>query len=194
MNRKRSATDERVAELLRKSIKEGTLVDIEDFGTFLPGPKSGFRFIANDRPLIFIAYVHEDLKRAQRLYADLQRQGMNPWLDKNKLLPGQNWPRAIERAIGTADFFVPCFSKNAASKRGVFQAELRYALECANRIPLDEIFLIPVRMDGCAIPEQIRARIQCIDLFLDWEQGVGSVLKTIQREVAARRRKKLLPA
>ena len=194
MNRGRSATDERIAELLRHSIEQGALVDIEDLGTFIPGPTSGFRFIPNRRPLIFIAYVREDLDRAQRLYADLQRHGMNPWLDKNKLLPGQNWPRAIERAIGTADFFVPCFSKNAVSKRGVFQAELRYALECANRIPLDEIFLIPVRMDGCAIPEQIRARIQCIDLFLDWEQGVGSVLKTIQREVAARRRKKLLPA
>jgi hypothetical protein len=184
---------QQIAELLRELIQDGGVVEIDDFGVFIPGPNSGFRFIPNTKPHVFIAYVQEDLDLARRLYADLSAAGMCPWLDKNKLMPGQNWPRAIETAIDTSDFFVPCFSRNAVSKRGAFHSELRYALECANRIPLDEIFLVPIRMDECTVPDQIAHRIQCVDLFPDWDLGLATVVRTIHREVAARKRKQLLP-
>jgi len=38
---------------------------------------------------------------------------------------------------------------------GGFQAEIRYALDCARRIPLDEIFVVPVRLDACRVPRSI---------------------------------------
>ena len=166
------------------------MVDIDDLGVFIPGAHHGFRFVPETKPRVFIGYVHEDLASANRLYADLAAGGARPWMDKKKLLPGQNWPRAIETAIETSDFFVPCFSTNAVSRRGVFNAELRYALECATRIPLDEIFIIPVRMDDCIVPERIRSRIHCVDLFADWEQGIATILKAIHQQASERQLKR----
>ena len=80
-------------------------------------------------------------------------------------MPGQNWPRAIESAIETSDFFIACFSGDSVSKKGGFQAEIRYALDCARQVPLDEIFLVPVRLDPCAVPRTIEKQYQYVDLF-----------------------------
>jgi len=104
-------------------------------------------------------------------------------------MPGQNWPRAIETAIQTSDFFVACFSERATTKRGTFHSELRYALACAAKVPLDEIFLIPVRLDRCVVPGRIARRIQYVDLFPDWEAGVNRVLAVLRRQQQSRRRK-----
>lgn len=179
-----------IARLLRRSLERGTSVEIEGLGTFLPGIGGGFRFIAQSKPRVFIAYVEEDLVHAQTLFAQFTAAGFNPWLDKQKLLPGQNWPRAIETAIQCSDYFVPCFSKHSVSKRGSFHCELRFALECANRIPLDEIFMIPVRIDACLPPARITKSIQYVDLFPSWDEGIQRVINTIQEQETARKGKR----
>ena len=117
-----------VARLVRKCLREGQVVQIDGLGTFRPRGSSGFEFIPETRPRVFIAYVEEDLRLARKLCRELARLDLSPWLDKARLLPGQNWPRSIERAIEVSDFFVACFSRNSVSKRGYFNAELRYAL------------------------------------------------------------------
>ena len=94
-------------------------------------------------PQVFIAYVKEDEDEAGLLCDALHAAGFSPWIGHAQALPGQNWPRAIETAIETSDFFVPCFSHRSVSKWGGFQAEVRYALDCARRMPLDEIFSCP---------------------------------------------------
>ena len=109
-------------------------------------------------------------------------------------MPGQNWPRAIERAIGISDFFVACFSKRATCKRGQFQSELRYALECAARVPLDDVFLIPVRLDDCPVPQRIANHLQYVDLFPDWNKGLRKVAAVIRKQARERRERPLLLA
>jgi hypothetical protein len=126
--------------------------------------------------------VEEDLAFANRLFRHLNDAGFAPWLDRRKLLPGQNWPRAIEEAIETSDFFVACFSHISVQKKGAFQAEIRYALDCAERVPLDDTFLIPARLDDCRVPWKIRREIQYIDLFPDWDLGVRRILAVIEKQ------------
>jgi hypothetical protein len=152
-------------------------------GTFLPSRDKIFEFIPSTKPRIFVAYVEEDLEHAIRLYADLEAAGYLPWMDRKELLPGQNWPRCIERAIQTCDFFIPCFSRHAARKRGTFQAELRYALDCAKFLPLDSIYMVPVRLDACTVPARIAREIQYVDLFPDWTDGVRRVVRTIETQL-----------
>jgi TIR domain-containing protein len=183
-----------VARILRRALENGAAVEIDGLGTFLPGRNRGFRFVAQANPRIFIAYVEEDLAAAKRLYAAFEKRGFRPWLDKKKLMPGQNWPRAIEDAIKTSDFFVACFSRRSVTKRGSFHSELRYALACAATIPLDEIFFIPVRFEKCVVPAQVSRRIQYVDLFPDWETGLAKVLAIVARQEMKRRRKLLLMA
>jgi hypothetical protein len=140
---------------------------------------------------VFLAYVEEDLAFARKLYHAFEANGFRPWLDKKRLMPGQNWPRAIEAAIQTSDFFVACFSRRATCKRGSFHSELRYALFCAARVPLDEIFLIPLRLDDCAVPNRISKQIQYMDLFPDWKVGVGRLIAIMKAQDECRKRKRL---
>jgi hypothetical protein len=177
--------------VLREVLEQGGSIDIDGLGTLSPGGKHGFRFVAHSKPRVFIAYVEEDLSFARRLYRAFDESGFRPWLDKKRLLPGQNWPRAIESAIQTSDFFVACFSRGATSKRGGFHSELRYALFCAAKVPLDEIFLIPLRLDDCVVPNRISRQTQYLNLFPDWDAGVSRLIAVMKAQHQSRKRKRL---
>ncbi len=176
----------RVAEIVRRCLEEGKTVQIDGLGMFRPGPGGVFRFVPRRTPSVFIAYVEEDRAMADRLFEGLEAAGFAPWMDRRRLVPGQNWPRSIEEAIETSDYFVGCFSSRSTGKKGGFQAEIRYALDCARRVPLDMIYLIPVRLDQCRVPRAIQHEIQYLDLFPDWDRGFRRLLALLRRE--ARRR------
>lgn len=131
------------------------------------------------RKRVFLAYAKEDLPRVKPIYRFLQRQGFDPWMDVFRLLPGQDWPRAIERAIEMADFVVPCFSRISCAKRGHFHRELRYALECAQQFPLEATYLAPVRLEPCKVPRRVQQQTQYVDLFPDPRAGLRRLLATL---------------
>ena len=170
-----------VADLVLRSVTAGEAVEIDGLGVFYPDAVRVFRFKPQRRRGVFVAYVEEDRGSAVRLCDALASAGFDPWIDVRKLLPGQNWPRAIEAAIETSDFFVPCFSENSVRKKGGFQAEVRYALDCARQVPLDEIFVVPVRLDACKVPRAIQREYQYVDLFPDWSRGLGRLEGVMRR-------------
>ncbi len=189
---------ETVADIVRQALRGGQTVEIEGLGVFRLATQnrdhlvnnvmanSVFEFIPETRPRVFIAYATEDLILARRLCEALRAEGLSPWLDKDKLLPGQNWPRAIERAIEISDAFVACFSPRSTAKRGQFQCELRYALDCASKRPLEETFLVPVRFEECTVPRRIADQVQYVDLFPDWQKGVNRIARAIRKTVPIR--------
>ena len=190
MKGRRQSSAEKIASIIREALESGVSVEMDGLGVFKPSG-SGCEFVAEKAPSVFIAYVREDLAKVRRLYRDLETSGYRPWLDLEKLLPGQNWPRSIERTIEVSDYFIACFSKRSVSKRGHFQSELRYALDCASRLPLDDIFVIPVRLDDCPLPQRILSQIHYVNLFPDWDKGMRQIRSTISREESRRRRERL---
>jgi nucleoid DNA-binding protein len=160
-------------------LRAGASIEIDGLGHFRLNRSDRVAFEPTGRVPVFIAYADEDSARVRRLAAALCKAGFEPWLYQEKLLPGQNWPSAIERAIDLCDFFVACFSKRSVSKRGHFQCELAYALEAAASVPLDEIYFIPVRLDDCALPAHIAKRVQHVDLYPDWEGGTGELIRAL---------------
>ncbi|MCX6613977.1 MAG: toll/interleukin-1 receptor domain-containing protein [Acidobacteria bacterium] len=103
-------------------------------------------------------------------------------MDRKNLKAGQNWPRLIEAAIEASDFFIGCMSKNSVRKRGGFQSEIRYALDIALRLPLEDTFIIPIRLDDCRLPARIVRELQYIDFFPDWEEGLQHLTHAIQHQ------------
>jgi hypothetical protein len=175
-----------IARIVRRCLERGGAVEIDGLGAFQPDADGGFVFVPQVRPKVFLGYAVEDRRAAERLFDDLLRGGLDPWLDSRKLLPGQNWPRAIEQAISVSDFFLACFSRRSIPKRGHFQSELRYALDCASRQPLDEVYLIPVRIEECRVPVRVQQEFQYVDVFPNWEKGVHRIVTTIRRQLRAR--------
>jgi hypothetical protein len=175
----------RIFEIVRRSLEAGQAVEIEGLGRF-HATEEGYRFDPETRATVFVAYASEDLEGARKLAEGLRAANCSPWLDKDRLMPGQNWTQSIERAIAEADAFVACFSSRSVGKTGQFQRELRYAMECAEKRPLDEVFLLPVRLDRCGVPEKIARQVQYVDLFPDWERGVKRVVRSIRRAARGR--------
>ncbi len=141
--------DGRIAEVLQlidSYLREGTEIEIDGMGRF-ELTDDHVVFQPNGRPRVFLSHAKEDRAEVRKLYEALQEAGFEPWMDDEKLLPGQNWPRAIQRAIELSDFFLICFSRHSVMKRGFFQAELRYALDVAACVPLEEIFIVPTQVD-----------------------------------------------
>jgi hypothetical protein len=156
----------RLARIIRECLAEGVRVEIDGLGSFLPDGAEGPRFLPRNRPRVFLAYVDEDTEPVRRLHDALAAKRFDPWLDKAKLLPGQNWPRAIETAIHTSDFFIGCFSTRAVRKRGSFQSELR--------------------LEQCEVPARVSRQIQYVDLFPNWDAGVRRLLAVLSSEARLR--------
>jgi hypothetical protein len=167
---------EELAGLICRSLQRSSAVEVDGLGVFEKDPGGRISFRYGNYPRVFIAYAVEDREMADRLFVGLEAAGCAPWLDRRKLLPGQDWPQRIQEAIENSDYFIACFSSRSVNKRGGFQAEVRQALECARSIPLDQVFLIPARLDECRVPWRIRRETQYVDLYPDWEAGVGRIL------------------
>jgi hypothetical protein len=175
----------KLVSLLKESLRKGRAVELDGLGLFLPDPETGMKFIPETARRVFIAYVDEDRESALRLADAIGAAGLKVWVDKRRLLPGQDWRRAIERAIEWSDLVVACFSRAGIRKRGQFQAEVRLALRCAERMPLDDWFVIPVRFDDCQLPERVRGT-EYLDLFPDFSAGVAKLVRAIEGELAGR--------
>jgi len=176
--------NEQLADLIRRSLKRSRRVEIDGLGVFERSRGGRVSLRQMNRTRVFIAYATEDGAMAEKLFQALKGQGYAPWMDRMKLMPGQNWPLRIEDAIASADFFIACVSSQSVKKRGGFQAEVRFALDCASRFPIDDVFMVPVRLDDCRVPMRIQRETQYVDLFPDFEAGVARVVATIE----ARRR------
>ncbi len=186
---KQRSGDKALLQLIDRCLCEGAAVEIEGMGSFQHDQNQQVVFRATGDPLVFLAYAQEDRAQVKRLFHDLKKANFDAWLDCERLLPGQNWPRAIEKAIELSDFVIGCFSSNSVSKRGHFQTELAFALDVAKRFPRDEVFFIPVRLDDCQLPRHISGAIHYMDLFPDWTRGVQKLTAAQRRHYLANHRR-----
>ena len=66
--------------------------------------------------LVFISHASEDNSAAKRLTKRLKDDGFAPWLDLERLLPGQDWNLEIEKAMRESEVILLCFSKESVAK------------------------------------------------------------------------------
>ena len=176
-----------VAQIVLRGIAAGKEVEIDGLGVFYPDPLLGFRFEPSTLPQVFLAYGKEDQHTVCRLYDALEAAGFAPWMDVRKLLPGQNWPRAIESAIETSDFFIACFSGRSVVQEGRFSgrdplyARVRPAGAARRNLPGSGT------ARRCLVPRTIEKQYQYVDLFPNWERGAARVMQAMRRELERRR-------
>ncbi len=118
------------------------------------------------RPLrVFLCHSSNDKPAVRELYYALKLYDwIDPWLDKMKILPGQNWRVVIEEAVEASDIVIICLSSHSVNKEGFVQREIRYAYDLALEKPDGMIFLIPLRLEECEVPRGMRS-FQWVDYF-----------------------------
>jgi hypothetical protein len=112
---------------------------------------------------IFVSYASEDRSVAESLVGFLSAAGFTMWFDKESLLGGEHWEAIIEQEIARARRVIICLSKRYVEKTGFVQKELRLAVAQAELRPDSELYLIPVRLDDCAVPRALH-RWHVLDL------------------------------
>jgi len=132
---------------------------------------------------LFLSYTRQDEDKVEWLYNKLEEAGYKPWMDTKVILGGENWEIGIKKAIKESVCFLACLSKNSVSKRGVVQKEIRYAMDVLEGMLDKDIYLIPVRLEECEVPEKLR-NIQWVDLYE--KNGLPSLIKSVQAGIERR--------
>ncbi|MGH1365976.1 MAG: response regulator [Calditrichia bacterium] len=128
------------------------------------------------RKKVFISYAMEDLEIVNALRLFLKTQDVDLWFDKKKLLPGQKWKREIKKAIAASDIFIVCLSTNSITKRGYVHKELKEAFKVQATLPDNSIYVIPIRLNECDVPDKLR-HLHCEDFFS--EEGRSKLVQAI---------------
>jgi hypothetical protein len=128
----------------------------------------------------FLCHSHTDRDAVHDLYLRLKKDHMQPWLDRENLLPGQNWAYEIRNAILRSDVVIVCLSQEFDNQNGFRHQELKIALKKAQMLPLEDIFIIPVRFEKCSLPDSL-AHLHRVDLFE--AKGYQKLLQALRRQV-----------
>jgi hypothetical protein len=126
---------------------------------------------------VFLCHASQDKPKVHKLYDRLSTEPwIDPWLDVEKLLPGQDWNLEIEKALRAADIIIVCLSKESVSKEGYVQKEFRKAVSYAEEKPDGTTFIIPLRLDECETPYKFH-QWQWLDYFAKnaWDKLLQSL-------------------
>jgi len=144
---------------------------------------------------VFISYVRDNSDIVDRLATDLRHLGIEVWLDRNNIMPGQRWRTAIRKAIQQGAFFIACYSQELNQRQETYMhSELRLAVDRLRNMPNDRVWFIPVFLNKTDIPShdisnhETLADINTVALFADWDAGVLDILRAMRLDDPEHRR------
>jgi TIR domain/Pentapeptide repeats (8 copies) len=153
---------------------------------------SFFRTLHTEFYSCFISYSHEDATFARRLHDTLQERGIRCWLDKDKILPGDDLFEQIEQGIHRWDKTLLCCSKHSLTSWWV-DNEIVTAFAKEQQLMRDRgkkvLALIPLDLDGylrnwkSGKAQQVRSRLAAD--FKGWEHDNSIFEREFERVMKA---------
>lgn len=181
--------------------QRGTRVEVEDteIGEFLSevsrrleaeGGYAGQAAPLGARPRVFISYAREDADLACRLFAALQKEYFDPWLDSESLVGGEDWDKHIRQDLEKSDFTVVLYSKAFCRKTDSY-VNREVALAANRALNLRGTFLIPLRTCELSPEDRVQELAQYNEMELRLEafdEDVAKLISTMRREYQRRNR------
>ncbi|WP_289241639.1 TIR domain-containing protein [Delftia sp.] len=112
---------------------------------------------------IFLSYAKEDKEKVKEFHDYLKNLGLDPWMDTERLLPGLRWEHEIERALKEANVIIIFISPNSVNKRSFVTREANEAIQNLRYKKPEDIYIIPVVLEQCEVPEEIAKIAQYIE-------------------------------
>lgn len=139
---------------------------------------------------IFISYVREDKELINKLCDELSLHGIEVWLDRDQIMPGQRWQQSIRNAIQSGAFFMACFSQEYTNKnKSYMNEELTVAIDEVRKMPPDKSWFIPVLISECSPPDrpigggETLNDLQWVSLYENWTFGISRIIKAISPSI-----------
>ncbi|MCF6147597.1 MAG: toll/interleukin-1 receptor domain-containing protein [Candidatus Kuenenia sp.] len=129
----------------------------------------------NKDPKVFLSYSHSDKEFAVKLAEDLRKQGIDIWIDKWEIQPGDSIIQKIFlQGLADTDFFLILLSSESIRSKWVAEelnAAIVKKMEGITRI-------IPVIKERCDVPLPLRTLLW-VDLSSDYDEGIRTLVKTM---------------
>ena len=124
---------------------------------------------AGSKLIPFLCYAKENSTSVREFRERLKAEDwVDPWFDEEDILPGQMWEGSVIEAVHNSHAVIIFLSSFAVRKEGFFHKELKLALDAAAEKPDGTIFIIPIRLDSCDVPDRLLP-YQYVDYFGDEE-------------------------
>lgn len=131
------------------------------------------------RIIAFLSHSSADKPFIRQLAADLTANGIDVWLDEQKIRVGDSIPEKLAQGLAGSDFFLIAMSKNSSGSAWV-QKELNNAL--VNEVQRRKVHILPVRLDDTPMP-QIIADKKYADFSKSYKSGLEDLLQSLKDDL-----------
>ena len=124
------------------------------------------------RGIFFLSYSRSDEQVALRLAKDLRTAGIGIWVDQLDIRPGEQWDRAIERALRECCGLLVVLSPRSVASNNVAD-EISYAIDAGKSV-------LPVMIEKVPLPLRLN-RMQRVDATSDYDSALLRVREELTR-------------
>jgi hypothetical protein len=141
-------------------------------------------------PRVFISYAREDRELAFKLFDALKKARLEPWLDTESLVGGQDWDQRIQAELEGTDFaLVLCTPAFCRKTDSYVNSEVAHARKRALKVRGS--FLIPIRTDDLTDADRVEELREYNDMLLRrtaFDEDLRRLISTMLREYQRRNR------
>lgn len=124
---------------------------------------------------VFVSYSRDDSSFADRLATDLSAKGIEVWMDKKRIKPGDPWDSTVQKALIDCEYFMVVLSPISVSSQNVLD-EITYALNNNKRI----LPVLVLDIKDSDIPLRV-SRLQWIDFRKSYDAGFANLIAEFVR-------------
>lgn len=127
----------------------------------------------------FLSHSSKDKPFIRQLAADLTAEGVDVWLDEQRIGIGDSIPEKIAQGLAESDFFLLATSQHSADSAWV-KKELNNAL--VNEVQRRKVHALPLRLDDTPLPKAIADK-KYADFSASYKAGLAELLQTMKDDV-----------
>lgn len=145
----------------------------------MPGQVSATDTQSAHSPMLFICHSHEDRSVARRLAADLQREGINVWLEDHEILVGDSRYEKIESGLKDSDYLVLLISSSSAKSNWV-KEELNAVRSSEDVEGRKMILPVVLTQESLQHVSPLLAGRECAHLFPRYDDGLRALIRAVR--------------
>jgi TIR domain len=125
---------------------------------------------------VFVSHAGADTAQAITVADLLSSAGVHTLLDRREVRPGDSFLAFMEQSLVDSDYCLLLWSRNAAGQAWV---TMEWEAALYRSVHERRSFLITGRLEDCPLPALLACRLR-VDLFPDWQPGVGQLISLWQ--------------
>lgn len=127
---------------------------------------------------IFLSHSSHDLESVRPLADDLQRAGLDVWLDEREIRVGDRISRKVQEGLEASDYLAIWLTRNAVDS-GWVETEWQSLFDDEVKSRTTKIF--PLLAEDCNLPRFLSGKLYA-DFRRDYRQGLTDLLKAVGQQ------------